>query len=214
MTGHRELPTLGRALLEEWPEIGFLDDRDGCLYTAMVRRTAAARSVESSVESSGKNRDQILDLPATRADLTIVQVAQTLGLSTRTFEKQIVKLQQEGCFAEWAHASPSAGKSFGVVERSEAHYRFPDHSLRRRPAAARSAAARARPQGEAGRHAAGGLRTAAGRVAERSDQAVVEPPAKTLDGIARRLRELPEGEAGTSLTNGKNPATDIGRNSN
>ena len=58
--------------------------------------TAAARSVESSVESSGKTRDQILDLLATRADLTIVQVAQALGLSTRAIEKQIVKLQQEG----------------------------------------------------------------------------------------------------------------------
>ena len=82
--------------LEEWPEIGFLDDRDGCLFTATVHRTAAARSVESSVESSGKTRDQILDLLATRANLTIVQVAQALGLSTRAIEKQIVKLQQEG----------------------------------------------------------------------------------------------------------------------
>ena len=82
--------------LEEWPEIGFLDDRDGCLFTATVHRTAMARSVESSVESSVKTRDQILDLLATRADLTIVQVAQALGLSTRAIEKQIVKLQQEG----------------------------------------------------------------------------------------------------------------------
>ena len=56
----------------------------------------AARSVESSVESSGRTRDQILDLLATRADLTIVQVAQALGLSTRAIEKQIVKLQREG----------------------------------------------------------------------------------------------------------------------
>ena len=41
--------------LEEWPEIGFLDDRDGCLFTATVHRTAAARSVESS----GKTRAAI-----------------------------------------------------------------------------------------------------------------------------------------------------------
>ena len=64
---------------EEWPEIGFLDDRDGCLFTATVRRTAAVRSVESSVESSGKTRNQILDLLSTRADLMIVQVARALG---------------------------------------------------------------------------------------------------------------------------------------
>ena len=82
--------------LEKWPEIGFLDDRDGCLFTATVHRTAAARSVESSVESSGKTRDQILDLLAARADMTIVQVAQVLGLSTRAIEKQVGKLQQEG----------------------------------------------------------------------------------------------------------------------
>ena len=81
--------------LEQWPEIGFLDDRDGCLFTATVHRTAAARTVESSVESSGKTRDRIIDLLATRTDLTIVQVAQALGLSTRAIEKQIVKLQQE-----------------------------------------------------------------------------------------------------------------------
>lgn len=82
--------------LEEWPEIGFFDDRDGSLFTATVHRTAAARSVESSVKSSGKTRDQILDILATAADLTIVQVAQALGLSTRAIEKQIVKLQHEG----------------------------------------------------------------------------------------------------------------------
>src|SRR3972149_11745988 len=56
--------------LEKWPEIGFLDDRDGCMFTATVHRTAATRSVENSVESSGTSRDLILDLLATRADLT------------------------------------------------------------------------------------------------------------------------------------------------
>lgn len=108
--------------LEEWPEIGFLDDRDGCLFTATVRRTAAARSVESSVESSGKTRDQILDLLATRADLNIVQVAEALGLSTRAIETKIVKLQQEGLLRRvgprksgrwevWAYAMQAAAIS-------------------------------------------------------------------------------------------------------
>lgn len=82
--------------LEEWPEIGFVDDREGCLFTARVLRTVATRSVESSVERSEKTGDQILGLLAARADMTIVQLAQVLGLSTRVIEKQIRKLQQEG----------------------------------------------------------------------------------------------------------------------
>ena len=82
--------------LEAWSRIELTDDRDGCLFTARVLRTVATRSVESSVESSEKTGDQILGLLAARADMTIVQLAQVLGLSTRAIEKQIRKLQQEG----------------------------------------------------------------------------------------------------------------------
>ena len=78
--------------LEAWSRIELTDDRDGCLFIARVLRTVATRSVESSE----KTRDQILGLLAARADMTIVQLAQVLGLSTRAIEKQIRKLQQEG----------------------------------------------------------------------------------------------------------------------
>ena len=78
--------------LEAWSRIELTDDRDGYLLTARVFRTVATSSVESSVET----RDQILGLLAARADMTIVQLAQVLGLSTRAIEKQIRKLQQEG----------------------------------------------------------------------------------------------------------------------
>ena len=57
---------------------------------------AAEGSVECSVESSGNTQYQIHDLLSGKADMTIGQAAQALGLSTRNIEKQVANLQQDG----------------------------------------------------------------------------------------------------------------------
>ncbi|HEX9909995.1 MAG TPA: HTH domain-containing protein [Desulfatiglandales bacterium] len=78
--------------LEEWPQIDFTDDREGCLFTATVSRTIAASSVKSSV----KTEEQILGYLSEKTELTIPDLAEALGLSTRAVEKQIAKLRKGG----------------------------------------------------------------------------------------------------------------------
>jgi len=82
--------------LEEWPQIDFTDDREGCLFTATVSRTVAASSGESSVKSSGKTEEQILGYLSEKAEMTIPDLAEAVGLSTRAVEKQIAKLRKGG----------------------------------------------------------------------------------------------------------------------
>jgi ATP-dependent DNA helicase RecG len=77
---------------EEWPQIDFTDDREGCLFTATVSRTIAASSVKSSV----KTEEQILGYLSEKTEMTIPDLAEALGLSTRAVEKQIAKLRKGG----------------------------------------------------------------------------------------------------------------------
>jgi len=92
--------------LEEWPDIDFTDDREGCLFTATVHRkkiddsmkpkVSPKSSVKSSGKSSGKTEDQILLLLLNEPEMTIPEISETLQLSTRAIEKQIAKLKKDG----------------------------------------------------------------------------------------------------------------------
>lgn len=78
--------------LEAWPRIDFIDDREGSLFTATVRRVERIRSVKSSV----KTEEQILALLAEKPEMTIPELAEVLSLSTRAVEKQIANIRKEG----------------------------------------------------------------------------------------------------------------------
>ena len=106
--------------LEEWPEIDFADDREGCLFTATVYRKVGessgigsgksnnleknhrkssgktAERPEGSVKSSGKTAERILDLVKRRPKTTIPELASALKVTTRAVEKQIAKLKKSG----------------------------------------------------------------------------------------------------------------------
>jgi ATP-dependent DNA helicase RecG len=82
--------------LEQWPQIDFMDDREGCLFTVTVSRTMTASSGESSVKSSVKTEEQILGYLSKKTEMTIPDLAEALGLSTRAVEKQIAKLRKDG----------------------------------------------------------------------------------------------------------------------
>jgi ATP-dependent DNA helicase RecG len=90
--------------LEHWPQIDFSDDREGCLFTTTIRRTMSTgsvkssvkSSVESSVESSVKTPERILERLSARGELTMADLAETLGISKRAVEKQVAKLQAQG----------------------------------------------------------------------------------------------------------------------
>lgn len=64
-----------------------------------VHRAAAdemGRIPSSSGKSSGKTEDRILDLLAATAGMTIPDVAEAIGLSSRAVEKQIARLRKGG----------------------------------------------------------------------------------------------------------------------
>ncbi len=102
-----------RRALDDWHKIEFIDDREGCLFTAIVQRTTEKSSVkvavsrgeialqqESSGKSSGKSAgkssgENIGNCLSDTPNMTIPQLAKELGLSTRAVEKQIAKLQQD-----------------------------------------------------------------------------------------------------------------------
>ncbi len=92
--------------LDAWPEIDFIDDRDGCLFTAIVQRNAVksskvgpintAGSPKSSPKSSVKTEDRILDLIRQDDAVTTEQLGTLLGVSKRAVLKQISKLKNQG----------------------------------------------------------------------------------------------------------------------
>ncbi|MBW1720026.1 MAG: putative DNA binding domain-containing protein [Deltaproteobacteria bacterium] len=79
-----------RRALDDWQEIDFMDDREGCIFTVTVHRTTENSSVKGSVKSAVK----ILELLADTPEMTIPKLAKALGISTRAIEKQIAKLQK------------------------------------------------------------------------------------------------------------------------
>lgn len=86
--------------LNDWPNIEFEDDREGCLFRVVVQRkplveleTSGEMSgeTESSVKMSGK----ILAMMREQPDITIPELAAALGVSERSVLRNIKKLQQE-----------------------------------------------------------------------------------------------------------------------
>jgi predicted HTH transcriptional regulator len=82
--------------LEQWPQIDFSDDREGCLFTATVHRPSIKGVDIGSEKSSEKTEAQILGYLLEKTDMTIAELAEALGLSTRAVEKQIARLQKTG----------------------------------------------------------------------------------------------------------------------
>jgi ATP-dependent DNA helicase RecG len=102
--------------LENWPDIDFTDDRDGCLFTATVRRKAVISSEEpdaGSEKSSEKSSEKILGLLKADPKLAARAIANALGISPRAVEKQIAKLRGEGRIR---HIGPAKGGHWEVVE--------------------------------------------------------------------------------------------------
>ncbi len=92
-----------RRALDDWPDIDFLDDRDGCIFTVTVYRITKKGSGEMDVfpkeqvlsqEGSEKSSEKFLKLLSDSPQMTILQLANQLGISTRAVEKQIAKLRE------------------------------------------------------------------------------------------------------------------------
>lgn len=84
--------------LDDWPDIDFLDDvRGGCIFTVTVYRKTKkgyGKMVVFPKEQvlSQESSEKMLKLLSSTPQMTILQPANQLGISTRAVEKQIAKL--------------------------------------------------------------------------------------------------------------------------
>jgi len=110
--------------LEEWPDIDFADDREGCLFNVTVHRKA----IDSSGESSGKtdeglverlveglveNQKKILTLVTHNPYISKKALAQAIGISTTAIDKNLTTLKQKGLLRR---VGPDKGGHWEVVE--------------------------------------------------------------------------------------------------
>ncbi len=108
--------------LEEWPQIDFVDDHDGCLFTATVHRrpgnelNLSAKPLKSSPisspKSSSKTEDQILELIQRDASVTTLALGAELGISKRAVLKQVNKLKEQG---RLLRVGPAKGGHWEVI---------------------------------------------------------------------------------------------------
>ncbi len=83
--------------LEDWPDIEFNNDEDGCLFTVTVRRKVLHASEKTSEKTSEKKSlkttEKILTLMRNDPSITIAALAEAAGVSNRAIEMQIEKLR-------------------------------------------------------------------------------------------------------------------------
>ncbi len=98
--------------LAEWPRIDFADDRDGCLFTAIVHRNAVDAlelvhispkgSLKTNTtsgkrrESVGKASSKVIEACREKPSVTIPELAELIGITERSVQRNIQKLQQAG----------------------------------------------------------------------------------------------------------------------
>lgn len=88
--------------LDEWSEIDFADDREGCLFTATVHRKSVAKmelvDVTPNVPGKvpGKTSGEIVELMKENAFITIPELVEKTGVTERSVERNIQKLQDSG----------------------------------------------------------------------------------------------------------------------
>ena len=93
---YRGLDSGVKRAVEEWPEIDFLDDHDGCLFTVTVHRKSGKMSGKK-IEKVGeppKTSGKILAALIEDGNLTVPELAVSIGVTERSIERNIKNLQE------------------------------------------------------------------------------------------------------------------------
>jgi len=108
--------------LKDWPNITFLDDREGSMFTATVRRTLPTiaggdgtvekTTQKSSLKSSLKSSQKILALIGENCEISSRELAAHLGITERAVKKQIAILKSTG---QLRRIGPDKGGHWEVV---------------------------------------------------------------------------------------------------
>ena len=97
--------------LDAWRKIDFTDDRDGCLFTATVHRKPVGEI--TLVAKPPKTSGKILDILKQEEHLTIPELARLIGVTERSIERNIRKLQDQGLLRR---IGPAKGGHWEVIE--------------------------------------------------------------------------------------------------
>lgn len=85
-----------RRALDDWQKIDFIDDREGNLFVGIVHREGTKSLVQTSDKTSGKTSDKIISQVCRNSHITISKLAAIIGVTERSIERNIHKLQQHG----------------------------------------------------------------------------------------------------------------------
>ena len=97
--------------LSSWPDIEFLDDRDGCLFTATVRRHAPVNAPVNAPEPS--LQVQLLNLVLSNPRLSYEKLAVLTQKDRTTIMRNMAKLKAQG---RLKRVGPAKGGHWQVIE--------------------------------------------------------------------------------------------------
>ena len=115
MLPYRGLGSGIKRALEDWPEIDFTDDRDGCLFIATVHRKALndAENEVGGEKTPEKTPEKILLLLKENPHLAILDLASSIGKSESAVERAIRRLREQNRL--W-RIGPDKGGYWEVVD--------------------------------------------------------------------------------------------------
>ena len=99
MLPYRGLGSGIKRALEAWPEIDFVDDRDGCLFTATVHRKtidSSGKKLEKVGEKLSQNQQSIIEEIIHNPYVSARELSEIVGISSRKIEENIKKLKARG----------------------------------------------------------------------------------------------------------------------
>jgi len=113
--------------LESWPDLDFIDDQEGCLFTVKVYRQGEKSSEKtqvyqgkdtgisqlSSEKGSEKSSEKVLFLVKANKFLSAQEIAKHLNLTSRAVEKTIAILRKQG---RLKRIGPAKGGHWEIVE--------------------------------------------------------------------------------------------------
>jgi ATP-dependent DNA helicase RecG len=105
--------------LEYWPQIDFVDDHDGCLFTATIYRQPVEEleftgiAPKTPVKTPVKTPEAVLRLLKERPDMTLAEVADAIGKSLSAVERASAKLVKAG---RLKYVGPKKGGHWEVTE--------------------------------------------------------------------------------------------------
>ena len=103
MLPYRGLGSGIKRALEAWPQIDFLNDRNGCLFTATVHRKttdSSGKKLEKVGEKVGEklsqNQQSIIEQIVQNPYISARELSEIVGISSRKIEENIRKLKDQG----------------------------------------------------------------------------------------------------------------------